>query len=254
MSDKHRDKENKRSQMSERELDEILANLVNNARRYPSGSQERKHALIELIQEVFHQYFRIARSSNNLINKYPQPLREEIAVTALSNIMLYLCEDDKNIEKYDPTRGVKFLSWLIMKLDYPGGFFDKAHSELVMFGSSQKQREDLSRINVEALTTDNLWSSLEPTTAHELLEEIRGDRDDILKSKTMRSTPQVNWRDLALKRMEKSWKQIAEEDYRDLGVKPSALSNFFFRAIKNDKQIKALIDKYGQRQERSKNK
>ena len=254
MSNKRRDKRGENCPIEERELDEILANLVKNAKLYPPGSQERKQVLINLSQEIFFQYFRITRYASKRIDKYQQPFRQEITELALSKFMLDLCENEKILEDYDPSKGVKFLSWLVIKFEKPGGFFDKAYSEVIMFGSQKKYRRCLKEITSYELTTDNLWSSLEPTNAQELLKEIQEDPRDIFKNKVMLHTPQVNWRDLALKRMEKRWKQIAEEDYRDLGVKPSALSNFFFRAMENDWEIKAILEKYGERQKRSQNK
>ena len=247
-----RDRSGDRREMEERKLDDILSTLVENALQQPEGSRERKLAIAKLTHELFvNQKFRVMKRMNKTFTKYQPPLREQLIEEAINECVLYLF--GKGLNEYKPEKG-KLMNWVSIKLDYHGGFVDKICSKNVLFGDLNRQQRYVSTMTHKELETSDFFAIYEEEFPKKLLNIIREDKDGRFRNETMRNYPDVNWRDLALKRSEgKKWAQIAEEDYRDLNVRPTALSNFFF-ARQEREPLSLILADYGVRRRRTRNR
>lgn len=158
-------------------------------------------------------------------------------------------------------RDSKVISWIQSRFLRPGGFLDKSHSKMLIKDKMYVKflaLDDLENFDIVEQIPDressNILNETPEQQAQQLYRLIEEDPDGIFSNETMRNYPDVNWRDLALKRSEgKKWAQIAEEDYRDLNVRPTALSNFFF-ARQEREPLSLILADYGVRRRRTRNR
>jgi hypothetical protein len=67
------------------------------------------------------------------------------------------------------------------------------------------------------------------TLSEQIIQIIKEDPEGLFEAKTMKSNPKVNFKWLAIKRIQGySWQEIAEE----VGSEFTALSNFYQRSLK----------------------
>ncbi|HIK32460.1 MAG TPA: hypothetical protein IGS17_04700 [Oscillatoriales cyanobacterium M59_W2019_021] len=188
--------------------DDRLQEIALHAQR-ANTPERRQYALRELV-EAIRLCDRLCRPHRSKFNpQFYELLYEE----AVNQTLVYVCQ---NIDKYDPARSRKFMTWVNFRLD-----------KLVIesrwdFSSSNVQEipslEDLEAPIEEELNNDRL--------ALELEEFIRQDEKNIFKKEHIRDRPDANFRTIALATLQgKTWEELSQE----LEIKVPTLSSFFRR-------------------------
>lgn len=194
-----------------------LQQLALQARQYPVGTTARRMSLSKLIDIIYR--------SNQLTRPYQgqfQGVYEDIYQEAVQNLFLYIC---KNIDRYDPERGA-FMTWVNMLLNKR--FFREAIPKII--GKTHE-------INLESSVLENLEDvavkKREETDDYisdflNIRRYIEIDQKGIFRQAKIKKYPQVNFREIAMKRWSGiSWKEISEE----FNIPIATLSNFYQRSL-----------------------
>lgn len=187
--------------------DDRLQAIALNAQR-ATTPEHRQYALRELVESI--------RLSDRLCRphrgKFHPQFYELLYEEAVNQTLVYVCQ---NIDKYDPTRSHKFMTWVNFRLD-----------KLVIesrweFGSNQTL--DIPSLEeLESPIHDDSHQNL----ALELEEFIQSDEQNIFKKEHIRDRPDANFRTIALATLHgKTWKELSE----DLAIEIPTLSGFFRR-------------------------
>ncbi|WP_299402938.1 hypothetical protein [Acaryochloris sp. IP29b_bin.148] len=198
-------------QASHHSLDnDLLKRIAIEAQSHPPQSQERQHALTELIEAI--------RLSDRLIRphraKYPPQFYQLLYEEAVNQTLTYVC---RRIETYDPHRGKnqKFMNWVNFRLDKTLIECRRAFSDY--------QIQDLPNLNdLEKLAQPNDT----PLLADDVQAYIASDPKQLFRQTHIRNRPDANFQAIALARFNhRSWEEISEQ----LELKIPTLSGFFQR-------------------------
>ncbi|MGB6169632.1 MAG: hypothetical protein WBF52_18780 [Geitlerinemataceae cyanobacterium] len=180
-----------------------------------STPQQRQYALRELVEAI--------RLGNRLCRphrgKFSPQFYEMLYEEAVNKTLVYVCQ---NIDKYDPARSRKFMTWVNFRLD-----------KLVIesrweFSESQIQ-EIPSLEDLESPIDDDSTDDL----AIEIEEFIQLDEKNVFKKEHIRDRPDANFRTIALATLQgKTWKELSQE----LKIEVPTLSSFFRRCCQKFSQ------------------
>ncbi len=199
--------------MSEQQLKELALQ----AQQQGFGTTERRIALSKLIDAIY--------SSHKIMRPYQgqfQGVYEDIYQEALQELFLYVC---KNIDKYNPERG-EVMTWINMLLSRR--FFKEAIRKLV--GRKNEIKFDNSTLeNLENFTFQQEEDSDNYVlTFHKIRKYIEIDSQGIFREAHIKKYPQVNFRDIAIKRWSGiSWTDISDE----FNIPIPTLSSFYQRTL-----------------------
>lgn len=188
--------------------DDRLQAIALHAQR-ASTPEQRQYALRELV-EAIRISDRLCRPHRGKFNpQFYELLYEE----AVNQTLVYVCQ---NIDKYDPERSRKFMTWVNFRLD-----------KLVI-----ESRWDFSFSNVQELPSlEDLEAPIEEDSndvrlALELEKFIQQDEKNIFKKEHIRDRPDANFQTIALATLQgKTWEELSQE----LKIKVPTLSSFFRR-------------------------
>ncbi|GBF82020.1 hypothetical protein [Aphanothece sacrum] len=215
------------------ELDARLRKLALEAKRHPSKSRERQKYLHQLISEIqqLSQQIHLDCPSD-----YQGSYREIYAV-ALQRTYRYICE---NIDSYQPEKA-EVMRWFkfLLKKKFPdaiGEIFNPGRNR----NWSNTKRRSLDDINSSPKENIENTNNETMSLSEQIVQCIQEDPEGLFKEKKMRSNPEVNFRWLVRKRIERySWEEIAQE----VNVNVSAISNFYQRSLEKFKpKIKEYLE------------
>ena len=189
--------------------DENIKKIALEAQGHPPQTRERQRAIAELLEAI--------RLSGKLCRphqgKFSPDFYELIYEEAVNRTLTYVCQ---KIDKYNPSRSQKFMTWVNFRLD-----------KLVI-----ESRREFSPPNLQQLPSlaelENLPQPESPPSLHEAIREyIEKDEEGIFRQKHIRNSPKANFRAIALAICSgKTWEQISA----DLGIQVPTLSSFFRRS------------------------
>lgn len=188
------------------ELDHYLKELAETARQSSSGSPKRRKAIQRLLQAI--------RKSGKLFCKGRYDYPPELYHDALQNTLEYVA---KKIDRYDPTLA-KMMTWVNRKLDF-------AFKDEIKKFKEEQTRKFQERSFVQPYDRDN---DVEPPYLSDQLRLIlEEDLEGVFKAKHLRGRPDVNFKMVALYRIEnEKLRRLAD----NLNVKEQTLYSFFRRA------------------------
>ena len=201
--------------MNEQQLQELALK----AQQQPFGTTARRIALSKLIDAIY--------CSQKLVYPYKgqfQGVYEYIYQEALQDLFLYICT---NIDKYDPERG-EFITWINMLLSRR--FFKEAIPKVIGKNNEIKLESSiLEKLeNFEFEIRENQINYI--SDYRKIRRYIEIDPKGIFRKAHINKYPQVNFRDIAIKRWSGvSWKDISNE----LNIPIPTLSNFYQRTLEN---------------------
>jgi hypothetical protein len=210
----------------DRQLDEQLKILAIEAREYPAGSRQRRCKLTKLVQLI--------QTSGRLCRPYAGQfphVYDDIYNEAIQMLFIYICD---RIDSYAPDRGpvMRWVNFLLKRR-----FFNEAIPKII--GDRQEVYTDPVEPppHVQKQLTTEILS---PTLSEAIAQCLRDDPDGMFQEKSIRNSPHVTFREIALRRLDgETWKTISA----DLGVGISTLSDFYQRCMT---QVAPLIKKYVQ--------
>lgn len=190
--------------------DDQLKRLAMEAKKYPSKSAPRRHALVQLVEAI--------RLSNRLArphrSKFSPQFYDLLYEEAVNKTLAYLC---RRIDSYDPERGQnkKFMNWVNFRLD----------RTLIECRREFSDRNTQYLPNLQDL--ENLpQTEPAPSLIDDLRDYIRADPHGVFQSTHVKDHPNATFQAIALARLEdKSWENIAAEH----SLKISTLSSFYQR-------------------------
>lgn len=187
--------------------DDRLQAIALNAQR-ATTPEHRQYALRELVESI--------RLSDRLCRphrgKFHPQFYELLYEEAVNQTLVYVCQ---NIDKYDPTRSHKFMTWVNFRLD-----------KLVI----ESRWEFSSNQTLDIPSLEDLENPIEDDTHQDLAVElekfIQFDKKNIFKKEHIRDRPDANFLTIALATLHgKTWKEISQE----LAIEVPTLSSFFRR-------------------------
>lgn len=202
--------------MNEQQLQELALQV----KQHPQGTTARRIALSKLIDGIYKIY-----KENKLFHPYTgrfkKKVYEDIYDEAVQNLFLYIC---KNIDKYDPQRAT-IITWINMLLSQR--FFKEAIPKIIG-KANEINLESLEHL--EDLTSNNSDSENNYISAClKIRRYIENDPNGTFREAQMKKYPQVNFKEIAIKRVSGiSWQQISSE----LNIPIATLSTFYQRTLK----------------------
>jgi DNA-directed RNA polymerase specialized sigma24 family protein len=193
--------------------DQLLA-IALSAQRAPTPEQ-RQYALRELV-EAIRLSDRLCRPHRS---KFHPQFYELLYEEAVNQTLVYICQ---NIDKYDPTRSSKFMTWVNFRLD-------KLVIESRWEFSPIQTQEIPSLEDLENPINDDFTKDL----TIEFEELIQADDHRLFQKEHIRDRPDANFRAIALATLQgKTWEELSQE----LDIKVSTLSSFFRRCCQKFSQ------------------
>jgi hypothetical protein len=199
--------------MNEQQLQELALQT----QQLPLGTTTRRINLSKLIDGIYR--------SGKLCHPYKGQffgIYEQIYQEAIQDLFLYIC---KNLHKYDPERA-SFMTWVNMLLSQR--FFKEAIPKIM--GKANEIRIENSILeNMEDSTFNNSQEEGNYFFAFEKIKRhIEIDPKGIFKQAHIKKYPQVNFREIAVKRWSGvPWKDISKE----LNIPVATLSSFYQRTL-----------------------
>ena len=197
------------------EIDDRLKQLAIAAKNHPPKTVERNKAVTKLYMEI--EKYKIINCPKN--RNFSYQIYQEICAEAKQDLMLRICRE---VHNYRPENEVRqWVNFLMIKC------FQEATPKVIGV-------KDLKRLYCKDM--DLFFDKFENQAQHDLsrieaalIELIKEDSDDALKTEVSRKYPQVNFQLLLFKRVieDVCWQQISEE----LGVSVSNLSSFYRRSL-----------------------
>ena len=195
------------------DFDQQLEELVVIAQRYPSQAKERRVALGKLIR-IIQQSGKLYCPRGQLSLEVYTYLYQE----ALQNLWIEVC---RSVDSYDPTRS-KVMTWVNALLKYR--FIDARRKFYPHEGTRIHYTPDVHELDKLA-TSDKE----EATASEQVKQWIEEDPDGLFRQKKLKSSPQVDFQLLALRRLAGDSWEVLSKEYE---VKIPTLSNFYQRACK----------------------
>lgn len=209
--------------------DLAFRSVLNDERLQAIALQAQRAATVEERQYVLRELVESIRLSDRLCRphrgKFNPQFYEILYEEAVNQTLVYVCQ---HIDKYDPARSQKFMTWVNFRLD-----------KLVI----ESRWEFSSNHTVDLPNLDDLENLPTPepheNIALELEDYINSDEHHLFKNEYIRERPDANFRAIALATLQgKSWKEISAE----LEIEVSTLSSFFRRGCqKFSQQLKQRL-------------
>lgn len=197
--------------------EEQLQELALQAQQQSLATTARRIVLSKLIDAIYR--------SQKLVRPYKgqfQGVYEYIYQEALQDLFLYICT---NIDKYDAERG-EFITWINILLSRR--FFKEAIPKVIGKNNEIKLENSILEKfeNLEFQTGENQINYI--SDYRKIRRYIEIDPKGIFREAHINKYPQVNFRDIAIKRWSGvSWKDISDE----LNIPIPTLSNFYQRTL-----------------------
>ena len=170
--------------------------------------ERRRYALKELVTAI-RLGDRLCRPHRH---KFSPGFYELLYEEAVNKTLVYVCQ---NIQKYDPNRGAKFMTWVNFRLD-------KLVLEARREFSPPQHQEIPSLADLE-----NLPQPDAPDLSSTMREWIAMDADRIFRREHIRNRPDANFQAIALATLAgQSWEDISTQ----FQIKIPTLSSFFRRS------------------------
>ena len=199
----------------------VLLQLVQEARKYPLQSDQRKLALNRLIEKIL----RSGRLGHPQKGSWPPNFYEDLYNEALQKTLLKICQTIDNYHGEHPV-----LAWVNFNLNKQ---FIEVVKDYYKKGITYIPRSGKKQLTTSVLSLDDLDKYIpeeDTITDAELLRQfLENDPENFLKAEQIQGAPQVTFQLLAQAKFveDQTWSEIAN----DLGISVHTLYSFFYRRL-----------------------